>query len=135
VSFYGILEKHALSNLRVAKSVRDYTEDGDRKFSLKRPYIVTRLQGDKTKKTGFFTVTVVKNHYLWIIKVLLQEIYKLKYFLSSHFTLPKCQLLIQVILGINCRTTKIMKLFYLLQKFYVQGVSDSVCSSPKVFIK
>lgn len=73
VSFYGILEKHVLSIFRVAKSVRVYTEDGDRKFSTKRPYIATRLHGDKTKKAGFFTVTVVKFHCLWIIKVFLQE--------------------------------------------------------------
>jgi hypothetical protein len=53
---------------------------------------------------------------------------------STNFTLPKCKLLIQIILGINCRPTKIMKLFYLLQTFDVWSVSDSVRSPSSFFL-
>lgn len=58
---------------------------------------------------------------------------RLKQFSSIHFTLPNCQLLIQVILGINCRTTRIMKLFYMLQSLRTACIRQRLFFAKGVF--
>jgi hypothetical protein len=137
VLLYGILEKHALSIFRVAKSeftLKTETAISPWNFLTFLPdYKAIKQKRRDSSELQSYKNSVSLEYQSSLAKK--KKIYKLKYFSSTHFKLPKCQLLIQVILGINCRTTKIMKLFYLLQKFYVQGVPVNVCSSSTVFIK